>query len=333
MTFSVDGETICTIERTPFECRWDAGPEIRDHLVRVVALLADGRRLVRSVSTRGRDGSDVNTVFRVGVEAVELTAVVTDWRGRFVRDLKRDEFIVKENGVVQEVTYFGSQEAPLEVVVAIDVSGSMSAVMERVKEAVKRFLAALRPVDAVTIVGCNDNVFTVTRRETDAALRAKAVDRLGSWGSTAIYDATIKAVELVGRRPGRKAIVLFTDGADRSSRVTEATARRHVEAGNAVVCAVALGDALNNPDLRKNLERFAEATGGQASFEKKVQDLDEAFGRVFRELSSHYLIAYMPSQAQQDGSWREIEVEVTNKKAYHVRSREGYLAARNSEGR
>jgi VWFA-related protein len=321
VAFFVDGELVCAVQRPPYECRWDAGTALRRRQVRAVATLADGQRLAQSLHTRGESYVDA-----VVVDAVQVTAVVTDARGQFVKGLTAPRFVVREDGVRQNVSFFASEDAPLELVVAVDVSGSMADAIGGVKQSVKRFLAKVRAKDTVTVLGFNDNVFLVARRETNPEARLRAVDRLRSWGSTALYDATARALEMLARGTGRKAVVLFTDGEDRASIVSEADARRRVESSNAVVYAVAAGRAFASTQLRSSLGHFATASGGRAFFERDEAGLDRAFDEIFAELSNHYLLAYTSTNTARDDRWRRIQVEIPGAD-YRIRAREGYRLA------
>ena len=177
VVFTADGEPVCTRETPPFECGWDAGPEVVPHHVRAVATLRRGGRLVANVRTQG-------AVFApaVDVDVVQVAATVTDKGGKFVRGLGKDAFHVFEDGAEQPVTHFIGEGTAREVVIAVDMSGSMADAMPVCREAVKVFLSALRPDDQVTLLAFNDNIFTLARRETDPAARLRAVDRLAPWG-------------------------------------------------------------------------------------------------------------------------------------------------------
>src|SRR4030095_4771384 len=118
------------------------------------------------------------------------------------------------------ITHFASEDIPLELVAAIDISGSMSPAMPKVKKAVKEFLAAVPSQNLVTLIGFNDNIITLTRKATDPAERVKAVDRLAPWGSTALYDTILRGVELLCRQTGRRALIVFSDGEDQGSHAT-----------------------------------------------------------------------------------------------------------------
>src|SRR4029078_6090039 len=97
---------------------------------------------------------------------------------------------------------------PLELVAAVDVSSRMKDAMPAVKRHATRLLAQLQPADQVTLLGFNDNIFTLARRSTAQAVRAKAIERLAPWGGTALYDVVIRALDLLGRQSGRRALLV-----------------------------------------------------------------------------------------------------------------------------
>ena len=126
---------MCTVERPPFACTWEPGAVVRGHHVRVVATLADGRRLIDNVRTK-----DLGYAERTEVEAVLVPVIVTD-RGSFVQGLHKRDFEVFEDGVPQQVLALASEESPLDLVLAIDISGSMESALGDVKAAVKQLLS------------------------------------------------------------------------------------------------------------------------------------------------------------------------------------------------
>src|SRR5207245_11186237 len=148
------------------------------------------------------------------VDVVQVTVTVTDGRGHFVRGLPRAAFHVAEDGQPQSISHFASEDVPLELIVAVDISGSMTPAMPKLKKAVKEFLGAVPRQNIVTLLGFNDNIFTIMRRTTDASERVSAVDRLAPWGSTALYDVILRGIDMLGRQTGRKAVIVFTDGED-----------------------------------------------------------------------------------------------------------------------
>jgi Ca-activated chloride channel family protein len=311
-----DGRLICTLERTPFECQWDAGPKVVAHALRAVAVLENGQRVARGIRTKG-----VPYVEAVDVDVVHITASVTNG-GHFVKGLQRQGFRVIENGVRQDVSYFAAENVPLEIIVAVDVSGSMTDAMAQVQEATKKFLSALRPSDRVTVIGFNDNVFTLARPSAELATRLRAIDRLAPWGGTALYDVIVQAVDQLGRQPGRRVLVVFTDGEDLNSHLPLEAAERRLEASDAVLYPIGQGRAYVAKPLKGVLERLAQKSGGRAFFEP-LEQLGTVFGSILEELSNQYLLGYVPKNAKRDGAWRTVRVEVTDKKL-RVRARQGY---------
>ena len=320
MTFFVDGRVACVDDAAPWECAWDAGARVSEHLVRVVAVTPDGTRLVASVRTRGTGYTE-----NVDVDAVQVTVTVTDATGRFASGLPAEAFHVKEDGVPQTVSAFLSEEIPLELVVALDVSQSMTPAIPVLKTSAKAFLSALRPTDQVTLLAFNDNIFTLARRSTDPAARAKAVDRLAPWGGTALHDVVLTALNLVGRQPGRRALVVFSDGDDQSSVATLQQVHDRLERSDAVVYTIGLGRGSREDALKQVLERVASSSGGRAFISERIERLEVAFSQILEELGHQYLVAYSPTNAKRDGTWRKIEVEVDGE--YTVRARQGYRAA------
>jgi Ca-activated chloride channel homolog len=318
VAFYVDGKLVCQVAAAPYRCVWDAGAEIRAHIIRVVARTRAGKRGVNSVRT-----SDLGYVDRVDVDAVQLAVVVTDSDGRFVRNLSRNAFRVVEDDVPQTLSSFISENVPLELVAALDVSQSMTAAIPELKLAARSFLSALSQTDTVTLVAFNDNIFTLARRSTSTEARLRAVDRLAPWGGTALYDAIIKSVDTLGRQAGRRALVVFSDGKDESSHATLEAATTRVEATDAAVYPVGLGNAMHNEMLRTLLQQLADISGGRSLFRDRPEQLQEAFGEILSDLSNQYLLGYQPTNGKRDSGWRRVSVSVSGGN-YHVRHRQGY---------
>jgi VWFA-related protein len=323
--FYADGRLVCTAaDPRKAECIWDAGAEVREHVIRVVAELTAGGRVVTSTRTKGLDQTE-----HVRVEVVQITAVVTD-RGRFVQGLTQPAFRILEDGVPQTLTHFSAEGSPLEIVVAIDVSESMTPAMPQLKNAVKKFLAAMGANDQVTLVAFNDNLFTLTRRETSAVQRQRAVDRLAPWGGTALYDVIVRGLQQLSSQAGRRVLVVFSDGDDKTSHATIDTVEAAVRASDATLFMVALGRGAREERLKSSIERLVDLSGGRALFVERSDRLQEPFAEILEELSNQYLLGYQSTNAKQDGTWREVKVEVPGTR-YSVRARAGYKAGGGSD--
>ena len=319
VTFFVDGRQVCALTAPPFECDWDAGAAITAHQVRVVATVKGGTRIVQTVRTKS-----VGYVERVDVDVVQVTVTVADGHGKFVRNIPKDAFHVFEDGRKQAVTHFASEDVPLELVAAIDISGSMAPAMPKLKKAVKEFLGDVPPQDAVTLLGFNDNIFTLTRKATDPAERIKAVDRLAPWGSTALYDVLLRGVEMLGRQTGRKALVVFTDGEDQGSHATIHDVERRLQSSDVTLYMIAQGRGVTMEPLKKLMERLSLPTGGRALFTENLDELHTAFADLLDELSNQYLLGYQSTNSKRDDTMRKIKVDVDGH--HEVRARQGYRA-------
>jgi len=319
VTFFVDGRQVCALTRPPFECEWDAGPALGEHQVRAVAALTTGGRAVQTIRTKA-----VSVTEKVNVDVVQVTVTVSDGHGRFVRNLPRTAFRVLEDGKPQGITHFTSEDVPLEIVVAIDISGSMTPAMPKLKTAVKEFLKDVPNQDLVTLLGFNDNIFTLTRKAGDVAERSRAVDRLAPWGSTALYDVILRGAEMLGRQTGRKALIVFTDGEDQGSHATINDVERRLQSSDVTLYMIGQGRGVTLDTLKKVMERLATPTGGRALFTDSIDELHDSFADLLDELSNQYLLGYEPTNTKHDDVWRKIKVEVDGH--HEVRARQGYRA-------
>jgi Ca-activated chloride channel homolog len=319
VTFFVDGRQACALIRQPFECDWDAGATIAEHQVRAVATLRSGGRIVQTVRTKS-----VGYAERVDVDVVQVTVTVSDGRGKFVPNIPQTAFKVLEDGRPQTITHFTSEDVPLELVAAIDISGSMAPSMPRLKIAVKEFLSDVPPQDQVTLIGFNDNIFTLTRKQTDPGERVKAVDRLAPWGSTALYDVILRGIEVLGRQTGRKALIIFTDGEDQGSHATINDVERRLQSSDVTLYMIGQGRGVTMEPLRRIMDRLSTPTGGRALFTENVDELHTAFADLLDELSNQYLLGYQSTNSKRDDQWRRIKVEVEGH--HEVRARQGYRA-------
>jgi Ca-activated chloride channel family protein len=317
--FFVDGKQVCETVAQPFECSWEAGGSVVAHQIRVVAELTGGGRIVRVLRTRPLGYAE-----KVDVDVVQVIATVTDGGGHFLTGLPRSAFHVEEDGKPQKISHFGSEDVPLELIVAVDVSGSMTPAMPRLKRAVKEFLGAVPSRDQVTLIGFNDSIFALTRRAVDPAERMKAVDRLAPWGATALYDVILKGIDMLGKQPGRRAMIVFSDGEDQGSHASIVDVERRLQASDVTLYMIGQGRGVEVAALKTIMLRLVEPTGGRALFTDSVDQLHGAFTDLLEELSNQYLLGYESSNTRRDEAFRRIAVQVDGQS--HVRARQGYRA-------
>jgi len=319
VVFSVDGRQICDASTPPFECSWEAGPNVVAHQIRAVAELKGGGRIIKTQRTKALGYAE-----KVDVDVVQVIATVMDGSGHFITGLPQSAFHIDEDGRAQKISHFGAEDVPLELVVACDVSGSMTPAMPRLKIAVKEFLAAVPSRDQVTLIGFNDSIFALTRRQVDPAERLKAVDRLAPWGATALYDVILRGVDMLGKQPGRRAMIVFSDGEDQGSHASLTDVERRLQASDVTLYMIGQGRGVEVEALKSVMTRLVEPTGGRALFTDNIDQLHLAFSDLLEELSNQYLLGYESTNTKRDDAFRKIALRVDGQS--RVRARQGYRA-------
>ncbi len=317
VVFFVDGREICTVTAPPIECVWDGGATIAAHQIRVVANLTTRGRIVRTIRTK-----ELGYTEKVDVDVVQVTATVLDGHGHYVTGLPQSAFHVYEDDKPQPITHFESEDVPLELIVAVDISGSMASAMPKLKMAVKELLNDVPAADRVTVVGFNDTIFSLTRPGTATTERARAIDRLAAWGGTALYDVILTATDMAGRQTGRKAIVVFTDGEDEGSHASLTDVEQRLQSSDATLYMIGQGRGVTLEPLKRLMDRLSKPTGGRALFTESIDELHDAFNNLLDELSQQYLLGYPPARAAHDDTFRRISVMVDG--GHQVRARQGY---------
>jgi VWFA-related protein len=282
----------------------------------------------------GDDDPNVATIRRT-VNEVNVVFTVTDKHGRYVKDLKKDDFsVLDDKKPPREIRTFHSEtDLPLQVGLLIDASNSVRDRFRFEQEAAIEFLNQItRPgYDKAFVVGF-DTTPEVTQDFTDnTELLSRGVHALRAGGGTAMYDALYfacrdKLLKAPRTGPVRRAIILLSDGQDNQSRVTREEAIEMAQRADVIVYTISTNVSGIKQSGDKVLERIAEATGGRAFFPFQMTDVSNAFAEIQDELRSQYLVAYIPDEFVHDGRYRTIEILAHQKKQFHVRSRRGYYA-------
>ena len=162
---------------------------------------------------------DAGDVIKVDTTLVTIPVSVMDRDGRFVPNLQKDDFRIWEDGVEQEVAFFQSVDKPFSVVLMLDTSPSTQFRLEDIQDAAISFINQLRPDDRVMVVSFNDDIKILSEFTTDRSKLQRAIQRAHTGDGTRLYDAVDMVMnQQLSRIQGRKAIVLFTDGVDTTSK-------------------------------------------------------------------------------------------------------------------
>jgi Ca-activated chloride channel family protein len=281
--------------------------------------------------------SQPETTLKVDVKLVNVYVTVTDDHGAPVGGLKRENFVVQEDGREQKISVFDKESAvPLSIALAIDTSLSTRHDLPLEQASAKRFARAiLRPVDALSVYGFSETVSQATGYTAELKRIDEGIDHIRLGAATALFDAVYVTSRSLDKRQGRKVIVLITDGGDTISRVDYKEAVRAAEEAEAIVYSIIVvpieSSAGRETGGEHALIQISEDTGGKYYYATSMSQLDDAFRKISDELRTQYLLAYYPSQRVSNSQFRRVQVAITGPAeavAYHVRNRAGYYTTK-----
>ena len=302
--------------------------------------------------------------FRSAVELINVTATVTDSNGRFVSNLRQEDFRVFEDGQEQPITHFSNERVPVSLGIALDTSHSMDGEkMSAARDALRRFLGdLLDPADEVFLYRFSSVPDLVEGWTTNRDRLLLRLGRLSTDGGTAMYDAVADSVPLAKTgRHRKKALLIISDGNDTNSETTVAEVKRQIRESEVMVYAIGIdsqsetarqppprfpfpfpmpggggrppGTTPRTPGARRGMDdrvnafalrELTDDSGGRTEIVRYPRDLDPATENIADELSKQYSLGY-PSTGKADNRWHSIVVEVRGS-AYRVRARRGYIA-------
>jgi Ca-activated chloride channel family protein len=315
-------------------------------LVAVVAVSAEGQKPTPSPSpTPAADDKPI----RIPVRRVRLPITVTDKKGQFVPGLTKDDFVILEDKVPQQIETFSddlSLTLPLYVAVLMDTSPSTAGKLRFQQESAMNFIqTVVRPRKDRVLFGTFDDEITLLQDFTDKLdLLDKAVFSVKKMGTqTALYDAIWQFCDEKMRSvPGRRVLLLVSDGEDTFSRATIRDAIDIAQRTETTIFAISTkagflatvpgveaGQIMDKKD--RELQTLAEETGGIAFFTGDMLSLERSFTKISKELRAQYLVTYNPTNKSYDGTFRKIDVKLADRRGdLKVRTKRGYKAIADS---
>ena len=271
----------------------------------------------------------------VNVDLVNVLFTVTDRKGKLVTDLDKQNLKLLEDNRLQTITNFAREtDLPLTIAVLIDTSTSIRDRFKFEQQAAIDFLyRTLRPRKDKALLITFDSAIELVQDFTDnAEALAKAIRQVRPGGGTKMFDGIYLACqEKLKGEPGRKIMILISDGDDNLSLETLAGTLEMAQKSDVSIFAISTNSSgffgITAPKADKVLKRLSEDTGGRAFFPFKAEDLSESFQDISTELRSQYSLAYRSSNPTRDGSFRAIKIE-TDRKNLRVKARKGYYAAK-----
>jgi Ca-activated chloride channel family protein len=201
----------------------------------------------------------------------------------------------------------------------------MADAIPALRNAAREFIGQLRPKDSVAVYAFTEHVDELAEFTEDKTLARRALARLRAAGRTALFDAISQVALNLERRPGKKVIVVLTDGGDNASTLNRQSAANRARKAGVPVFAVAQGEALKDAAAAKLLHELAESTGGHLYKAEHDKDIEKVFGAIADDLQSGYLLAFHPSSEEKPTPWHELQVLVKDTpKPVNIRARTGY---------
>jgi Ca-activated chloride channel homolog len=294
---------------------------------------------------------DEEQTIKLDTQLVNVLFSAQDKQNRYINDINQEDVEVLENGVAQKIFTFKKEfDLPLTMALLVDVSGSEQYTLPRLKDAGGQFVSTVirKGKDTAAVIKFEGEATVMTNLTSNPERVRKALEEIafiaappvsitgpttppinsGSrQGGTSLYDAIVAtSADMLAKEPGRKTIILITDGADTSSRMKIGDAIDDALRAEVVIYAIGIGDPGFGGVNEGVLKKLCDATGGRPVFPKSARDLDKAFAELEKDLRQQYLLAYEPKNELNDGTFRKIEIRIPNRKEVRTRHRRGYYA-------
>lgn len=263
-------------------------------------------------------------VIRVNANLVSVPVIVMSRDGHYVVDLTRSDFRIFEDGEEQTITHFSNVDNPFTVALLIDTSGSTAPFLDHIKAVAKQFVGQLLPADKVLPVYFHGEIKSLAgSRVNDFRALDSAIEQMQPGPinmGTRLYDAVEFGMNALKREPGRKAVILLTDGDNTWGKATMKGTLRDAEESDAIIYTVQYGDG----PPQKYLQQLSHKTGGRYFKAGDINLIKQSLAGVAEELRRQYRIGYYAKEPAGRGQKRRIAVKV-NRKNLAVRARDSYI--------
>lgn len=275
--------------------------------VRAVAFQPNGTSTEALVFVNAPDNLE-----EIDIEFVELYTLVLDRDNRPVQGLTREDFLISEDEVPQDMVRFELvKDLPIHASIMLDVSASMDEMLPQARDAALHFFEqAITPKDRASVVVFNDHPQLAMEFTNDVDKLAGGLAGLKAERGTALYDSLIYTLYYFNGLKGQRAIILLSDGKDESSRFEFADALEYAQRSGVAIYAIGLGSAKREMESRRKLNRLADETGGRTFFIDDIAELPTIYDTIQLELRSRYLLAYQSSNTSGGKRFRSIEVDM-----------------------
>ncbi|HEV2883543.1 MAG TPA: VWA domain-containing protein [Pyrinomonadaceae bacterium] len=275
-------------------------------------------------------------VVRISSNLVPIPASVIDTSGHAVTGLTLEDFELSVDGQLRAISDITRSELPVRLAMLFDNSGSIDFAREFEKRAATHFFRrVMRPSDGAAIYSVETESYLAQPMTSDIGRLEATIEGFGKpEGATSLFDAIIDAAAYLRPYLGRKVILIVSDGIETTSRADFETTLQRVLLDDCQVFVVQTGlyDGANLRALaaERRMEQLAVQTGGAAFLPKTTSQLETAFKQIAADLAQQYVLSYYQSEAQRDGRYHVIDLQVKSRKDVRVRARKVYYSRKGS---
>lgn len=289
---------------------------------------------------QGEAGGDVDPadIVRVSSNLVPIPASVIDTKGQAVSGLTLEDFELSIDGEVSSISDITRTELPVRLAMLFDNSGSIDFAREFEKQAAIHFFRrVMRPADGAAIYSVETDSYLAQPMTSDIRRLEATISNFGKpAGATSLFDAIVDAAGYLRPYMGRRVILIVSDGVETTSRVDFETTLQRVLLDDCQVFVVQtglyVGANLRALAAERRMEQLAVQTGGAAFIPKSTSDLETVFKQIAADLAHQYVLSYYQTEAQRDGRYHVIDLQVKTRKDVQVRARKAYYSRKKSGG-
>jgi Ca-activated chloride channel family protein len=312
-----------------------------------------------------QDRIEDQSTFRVKVEMVVLSFTVTDQKGRYVNGLRPRDFKIYEDDIPERIATFAEgNRAPVQVLpngetrplpvgsgaaalgnpnavgiapdtmganvfILFDTSNYMYRGFVYASDAIADFIRGLDRADSVAVYTYSRNLNRAVLLERDRSAAIAGLRKAVAGDDSALYNCLLLTLRDASRVPGRKIVIVFSNGPDNASVVAPDDVRAVAEDEGIPIYVISTSEVTKDPISSATFKRITSSTGGKSYFAKTWQKQVEAFESIREDLGNSYTLTYYPQPNPNEG-FRRIHIELTsaNAKKYHIRARPGYRPER-----
>jgi VWFA-related protein len=284
-------------------------------------------------------------VVKVKTSLISFDVVLPDASDPRTSELEKADFRVFENDRPVDIEFFSKTEAAFDLVLLLDLSGSTADKVDLIRKSTKRFITMKRPHDRLAVVTFDETPTVVSPLEADTLAIQNRVGKLKGGGGSRVWDAvkfSLDMLEQASEKGRRKAIVLMSDGVDNQfgsflggrtgSDTSFADLVEDVQRSTTSVFPIYLDTELPDPyskimyaNARLGLKHLADQSAGNMYYAKKVEDLDNVYNRVLKDVGTVYTLGFVSPESSVDSKWHTLRVAVPSAPGVKLKHRPGYF--------